>query len=470
MSRPPAMPPAKKPILTLLKQARAFGVGMVLATQNPVDLDYKAISNAGTWMVGRLQTERDKARLLEGMTVGVGCASTSRRLDATLSALAKRQFVLHSTSANDAQAVHHPLGDELSARPADPRADRQAHRQRPRAPGRGSNGGSRSGRRRRCAASPPPLPGHENDTPVAPPVADGTPMFYLDPAAAWAAEVGAVSAGTRFAPAVVARVNLLYDDAKAGLDQTDEWEAVLYPLAGAAAWEKARMVDYDDRDLRPTAPANASYQLPDANLAKAAWFRDAEKDLVAHLRSSQSLTLLRNKTLAVTQRPGESNEAFGLRCQAVADQKMDEAADAIRQKLSRQKDKVALALQQAEERVDDLESDQKRKQTGNLLQAAGSLLGGLLGGRRSSRSLAKSLGSAAGRMTKQTSASLDTAERAVQTKRQELDQIEDELASELLDLDQQWDAKAADVESLDVRLEAADISVRQLAVVWVPTA
>ena len=180
--------------------------------------------------------------------------------------------------------------------------------------------------------------------------------------------------------------------------------------------------------------------------------------------------MLRNKSLDVTQRPGETNEAFGLRCQAVADQKMDEAADTIREKLSRQKDKIALALQQATERVDDLESDQKRKQTGNLLQAAGSLLGGLLGGRRSSRSLAKSLGSAAGRMTKQTSASLDTAERAVQTKRQELDQIEDELATELLDLDQQWDAKAADVESIDVRLEASDISVRQLAVVWVPTA
>ncbi len=64
---PTAAPPAKKPILTILKQARAFGVGMVLATQNPVDLDYKAISNAGTWMIGRLQTERDLARLSDGL-------------------------------------------------------------------------------------------------------------------------------------------------------------------------------------------------------------------------------------------------------------------------------------------------------------------------------------------------------------------------------------------------------------------
>ena len=78
---PTAAPPTKKPILTLLKQARAFGVGVVLATQNPVDLDYKAMSNAGTWMVGRLQTERDKARLLEGLTLGGGRHRRRRAVD-----------------------------------------------------------------------------------------------------------------------------------------------------------------------------------------------------------------------------------------------------------------------------------------------------------------------------------------------------------------------------------------------------
>ncbi len=64
---PTANPPSKQPMLTLLKQARAFGLGVVLATQNPVDLDYKALSNAGTWFIGKLQTERDKARMLDGL-------------------------------------------------------------------------------------------------------------------------------------------------------------------------------------------------------------------------------------------------------------------------------------------------------------------------------------------------------------------------------------------------------------------
>ena len=93
---PTAEPPAKRPILTILKQARAFGVGMVLSTQNPVDLDYKAISNAGTWMIGRLQTERDKARLLEGMRAAGGDADIDAIGD-TIGGLGKRVFLLHST-------------------------------------------------------------------------------------------------------------------------------------------------------------------------------------------------------------------------------------------------------------------------------------------------------------------------------------------------------------------------------------
>jgi DNA helicase HerA-like ATPase len=79
---PVANPPTKAPLLTLLKQARAFGVGVVLATQNPVDLDYKALSNTGTWFLGRLQTERDKARVLDGLegaAPGDGTSAAERR-------------------------------------------------------------------------------------------------------------------------------------------------------------------------------------------------------------------------------------------------------------------------------------------------------------------------------------------------------------------------------------------------------
>lgn len=96
---PVANPPSKLPLLTLLKQGRAFGLGIVLATQNPVDLDYKGLSNTGTWFIGRLQTERDKARVLEGLegvAAGTGLKFDRREMEQTLAGLSSRIFVLNN--------------------------------------------------------------------------------------------------------------------------------------------------------------------------------------------------------------------------------------------------------------------------------------------------------------------------------------------------------------------------------------
>ena len=120
---PTANPPTKKPIMLLMKQARAFGVGVVLSTQNPVDIDYKAISNAGTWMIGRLQTDRDKARLLDGMSSRLRRRrrESDRRHD-----LRARQTRIHAAAGGrgPARGVHDSMGHELPARTDDTRPDR----------------------------------------------------------------------------------------------------------------------------------------------------------------------------------------------------------------------------------------------------------------------------------------------------------------------------------------------------------
>jgi hypothetical protein len=96
---PVAEPPSKRPLLTLLKQARAYGLGIVLATQNPVDLDYKGLANTGTWLLGRLQTERDKARVLEGLegaSVSAQAQFDKQKIDSLLSGLSKRIFLMNN--------------------------------------------------------------------------------------------------------------------------------------------------------------------------------------------------------------------------------------------------------------------------------------------------------------------------------------------------------------------------------------
>ena len=126
---PLSNPPSKMPLLTLLKQARAFGLGLVLATQNPVDLDYKALSNAGTWFIGRLQTERDKARVLDGLegaAAAAGSAFDRQDIDRILSGLGSRVFLMNNTHEDAAGGDDHALGAVVPARPADPRADPHA--------------------------------------------------------------------------------------------------------------------------------------------------------------------------------------------------------------------------------------------------------------------------------------------------------------------------------------------------------
>jgi hypothetical protein len=102
----PANPPTKRPLVALMKQARAFGVGVLVATQNPMDLDYRALSNAGLWCVGRLQTDADRERVLEGLAHSErGNGGSARELESTIKRLAQRWFVMRD--------AHDPVGARL---------------------------------------------------------------------------------------------------------------------------------------------------------------------------------------------------------------------------------------------------------------------------------------------------------------------------------------------------------------------
>ncbi|HMA97007.1 MAG TPA: hypothetical protein VKP30_30190, partial [Polyangiaceae bacterium] len=101
----PANPPTKRPIVSLMKQARAFGVGVVIATQNPMDLDYRALSNAGLWCIGRLQTDADRDRVLDGLSVATTTDSDPKEMEHTIARLAPRWFVVRNVHAADAGPI-----------------------------------------------------------------------------------------------------------------------------------------------------------------------------------------------------------------------------------------------------------------------------------------------------------------------------------------------------------------------------
>ena len=442
-----------------MKQARAFGVGMVLATQNPVDLDYKAISNAGTWIVGRLQTERDKSRLLDGMSAADGGVDTSALSD-TIGGLAKREFVLRRagvaaptviTSRWSMSYLRGPLTrDQIATLMHD-------------APER--------------ATEPAPASdvGSPDASTVMPQVAEGVRVAWLDPAAAWAASVGA-RGGNRFEAAAVARAALLYDDDKAGVREQQEWEAVIFPLQASAGGGDAVNVDYDDRDLRDAAPDRATYALPAAAVADKKFWAGLQRELTDHLFRNRTIDIMRNPELKLFSRPGESPEQFKARCEQAANDEADRAAAALRDKYSARVTKLEATIQAAHDKIEVAADTVKQRRGEELLGAAGSLLGGLLGGRKSTGSLVKTIGrtasGGASRRGRSATASdrLDAAKHAAASKEQQLADLEAELAQDLTEIHDEWMTRAANVETVPISLEKADIKVDELALCWIPVA
>ncbi len=487
---PTAAPPSKAPILTLLKQARAFGVGLVLATQNPVDLDYKALSNAGTWMIGRLQTEQDKARLLDGLAAAAGGVDTAA-LGGTIAGLDKREFVLRQAGSDAPSTfttrwamsyLRGPLTREQIATLT------AARRQAPTAPANGATatpsaaaapatdapaaaGGAPAPAPAAAAvAAPAPAPPGGDATPVMPSVADGVAVRWLDRAAPWAATVGADPTSSTLDAAVVASVDLLFDDTKADLRHTERLEAVLFPLSDPPDMSSLVAVDHDPRDFLPGPPTGASYRMPDAPVDRKAYFTSVQKELVGHLLASRTTSLLTNTELKLFSRPGETAEQFAARCDAAADAGADaegaKVAQAFEGRVARARD----ALAAAQDRLDQAEAAKTSRRNDEVLSGVGEVLGSLFGSRGSIGGIARKAGAAARRRGRSNEATtrVDSASNRVEEKQQAVVDLQADMDEQLAAIADEWDAKAAAIEPFEVPLERTDIRVAELFLVWVP--
>ncbi len=468
---PTANPPAKKPILTILKQARAFGVGLVLASQNPVDLDYKAISNAGTWWIGRLQTEQDKGRLMDGLRTAAGSADVDL-LSTRISGLAKREFVQHTTRSDQPAlfgtrwAMSYLRGpmtrDEIARLRPDDVVEATAA-------GSAGRPADTTDTPKTESAAP-----DADATPVMPEIADGTAVTWLDPAAEWAAEVEAVPGSTRFEAAVAARIHLLYDETKADdLRHEEEYECVLFPLSGPFDPDAVLSVDYDDRDLRSDRPEGATYGLVDARVDTKTWFSKAKTALRDHLVRSRSITIQANRELKVYGRPGESDEDFRERCAVAADAGADEAKAKIAARFEKRRDTLEQQYAAAQDRVAEAQvalEDKQDQEKMNVLAEGANILGGLLGmggRRRSVGAAARRASSKRGQKTR-AAQRLTSAENRVADKLAAIEELDAEVIAEIEDIDLEWDDRMEAIEELEISLEKSDVTVDDLQVVWVP--
>jgi hypothetical protein len=454
---PSAMPPSKLPLLTLMKQARAFGIGVVLATQNPVDLDYKGLGNAGTWFIGRLQTERDKARVIEGLLGSEASGGLDKAgYEALMSNLTQRTFLMRNV--HDDRPVLFRTRWALSYLRG-PLTLAEIRRV--------TAGATPPASRTPTATAPPPA-GSAAGADASPSPGTSRPVVQHGVTERFVVASGGPQP-PRYRPYIGARVRTHYVDARSGLDL---WQAAVY-LAPAGAgdpdWAQADVIAEPTLSLADQPVAGASFdEAPAAALAA----RDHKRWMNAledHVYRSVALELRSCPSLKMTAAPGMSDGEFRARVALALREKRDDAVEALRRKYGA---KLA-TLEDRERRAMQKVAKEKAQASDTTLSSAlavgGGLLGALFGGGRRGGAISKASTAArsVSRATKER-ADVAHAQADAQVVREKIDTLNAELETEVARLESEFDPAAIPVETVAVKPRKADIAVEDMALVWVP--
>jgi hypothetical protein len=454
---PIANPPSKAPLLTLLKQARAFGVGVVLATQNPMDLDYKGLGNTGTWFLGRLQTDRDKARLLEGLESASGSMDRATA-DRLLSNLDKRVFLLHNVHASEPVLFQTRWTMSYLAGPLSKdqigRLKTGAGGQRPSTAARPQASGASDPQ---SSGTPPPA----SDPPIVPP---GIRQYFVPTGSP-------AKGGARYTPVVLGAARIGFGDTKLGIDEVRD---VLYaaPLGrGAIAvdWTAATRLDVNASDLLSAPePGGTFTEVPSAGL-QAKSYAPWEKDFGKWLLQSEKLELLRQRDLKLTSNAGESERDFRVRVQDARKVARDAAVDALRQKYEPRRAQLAEKLRRAEAAVqrESAQSTQQKIQAGLSFGAA--ILGTLMGRKTISAATLGRATTAArgvGRAMKE-SEDVQRATESVGDVQEQQRKLEEDVAAETRAITDKF-ATQPEIERVGLTPKRGQVSVQLVGLGWMP--
>jgi Helicase HerA, central domain len=464
---PIANPPSKGPLLTLLKQGRAAGVGVVLATQNPVDLDYKGLANIGTWWLGRLQTERDKARVLEGLESASDSGGLDRsEVDRLLSALTGRVFLMRNVH-EDALTLFQsrwalsylrgPLGrDEIkkltaaaprpsaatafTARPAAARSPAEAAAKVP--AGSGSQA-SASGAR-----------------PIVPP---DVPQYFAPDAAA--------SVSAPLLPAVYGAASVRFADPKLKVDTT-RLVAQTTPIADGPVpvdWANGHEVDWTPEMLEHQPPEGVSFGLLPAPALKAKNYDAWTKQFTAALVSGQSLELLKSPSTGELSRPDEAERDFRARLQQGSRETRDQALDALRKQYAPRQAALDDKLRRAQQVV-GRESEQASSQKLQTAISVGATIVSAFLGRKaiSATTIGKATTAArgVGRSMKE-SEDIERARQTVAAIDNQRKQLEDELREQTAKLEAASDVATEKLQPVSIKPKKTDVTVKLVSLVWV---
>ncbi len=486
---PTANPPSKKPMMTMLKQARAFGLGVLLATQNPVDLDYKALSNIGTWFLGRLQTERDKMRVLDGLE---GAAATGEggfdrgAMEELLAGLGSRVFLVNNVHGDGPTTFHvrwvmsylrgpltrgqirklmRPRRDAAKAarREATPDAARAEPAEAP-APAAGPAAPAPAPERGGAKAAPAPGKAPDGGRPLVP---ASIKQFFLP-----LADARGASAELIYLPAVLRSAQIYISEPKLDLEGNHHRTEVVKIGGGD------REVDFDQavrlspetaRALVADPPVPGRFaELPGIALEEKN-FEDWGDDYRDGLYREGAFDVFQSNAIGKCSRPGESERDFRVRLIDAAREERDRRVAALREKYAGKIEKLEGQLGRAVEHLEEQKAQAGAAKMQGAINIGSSILGALLGGRRRgvSMSRVRSGGSSASRLMKERR-DVKNAEEKVEAVEAKIAEMELELKAEIDEARSAVDPMTEELERVRIKTLKKNIAVEACGIAWLP--
>jgi hypothetical protein len=448
-------------LLTLLKQARAFGLGVVLATQNPVDLDYKGLANTGTWFIGRLQTERDKARVMEGLE---GAAASSgkkfdkKKMEQTLAGLGNRVFVLNNVH-EDAPEIFQTRWTLSYLRGPLTRTQIKVLMDPQRASPSGSVNIDRSAREIRGAQL-----GRLSSRPILPP---DVPQYFI-PVRSSKLEGGKLI----YMPVLFGSSEVRVSDKKLGIDANEQcfFTAPLTESPVAVDWNDSTPIEVDISDLESDSRESSEFGTLPSAASKYKNYEVWKKDFANWLYRTHAVELMKSSDGKLISRPNESERDFRIRLAEQNREFRDVVLGKLRQKYIPKTAALQERLRRAEQTVERQTSESQATKMQAALSVGASILGAFLGRKTIS---AANIGRAttvirgAGRVMKETQ-DVGQAKENVAALQQQLAALDAQFKADMEAAISQIDRTVDTFEKISIKPTKANITVKLVALAWAP--
>ena len=460
-------PPSKTPLLTLLKQARAFGLGVVLSTQNPVDLDYKGLSNTGTWFIGRLQTDRDKARVLEGLEgAAAGTGFDRGRMEEILAGLGQRIFLLNNVHENapvtfqtrwTLSYLRGPMTREqikvLTAdRKAAPAPEAVA------APAKAPAVSAALAAPAKAAA-PPATP--VSKPPVIPP---GIKSFYLPASGA--------GQGLEYFPALAGWIDVHYSSTKdkVSVSETVALAAMFEKGPVVMDWDAAEELNLDPADLESEPLMGPSFAELPAAAKNAKAYAKWNQDLMRWVRQNRPLRVYRCARFNLSSSPRETKADFMARLAQAAREGRDLEVEKLRRKYSSKFDTLNNRLLRAEQAVMREKEQSQSSKIQSAISFGTAILGAFMGRKAVSVSSAGRFGTAmrsASRIRKE-SMDVNRAQETLEATKLQLEELDQRLQEDIEGIEADLVPDEESIEEVLVKPKSSDMTLEFFGLVWMP--